>query len=164
PNPECAKATRPEIPRDPENAQSVGSIVAFGAFRLLDFGDLTADIEYDLMCPNNPIGTVDVYFASNHGTNNANSPVLIHPVAPRGGGAGAGGRAGAGGPGGPAGTPGQAPPAAGAAPQTPTATPGAVPPAGASQAGPAVPGGGRGGGLPPHSPAYWIKISVQPSG
>jgi beta-lactamase superfamily II metal-dependent hydrolase len=83
PNPECATAQRPTIPRDPENSYSVGSIVGFGAFRLLDFGDMTADIEYDLMCPNNPIGTVDMYFASNHGTNNANSPVLVHAVAPR---------------------------------------------------------------------------------
>ncbi len=54
PNPACAGVTRRTIPRDPENGQSVGSIVGFGPFRLLDFGDLTADIEYDLMCPDQP--------------------------------------------------------------------------------------------------------------
>jgi hypothetical protein len=244
PNPACAGATRPEIPRDPDNAQSVGSIVTYGGFRLLDFGDMTADIEYDLMCPTNPIGSVDMYFASNHGTNNANSKVLVHGVAPRvavvqnnpgkgasvemfqalrtsprlediwqlhwgnvagaewnspgvfiangvepaaiaaaltapprGAGAGPGGGAAAGGAGGrgaggPAGTPGQTPqaapagqqaPAPAAAPQAQPAAPAPAPAPGAGQAAPAA-AGGRGGGQPPHTPAYWIKITVQPSG
>ena len=82
-NPECAAAQRQADARDPENGQSVGSIVTFGSFRALDFGDLTRDVEFDLVCPKNPIGIVDLYFASNHGTNNANSATLIHAVRPR---------------------------------------------------------------------------------
>ena len=82
-NPACAQAQRPTEARDPENGQSVGSVITFGSFRALDFGDLTRDVEFDLMCPNNPIGTVDLFFASNHGTNNANSPALIHGIQPR---------------------------------------------------------------------------------
>jgi beta-lactamase superfamily II metal-dependent hydrolase len=82
-NPECAGAQRQAEARDPENGQSVGSIVTIGAFRALDFGDLTRDVEFDLVCPGNPVGTVDLYFASNHGSNNANSAALIHAVQPR---------------------------------------------------------------------------------
>jgi beta-lactamase superfamily II metal-dependent hydrolase len=83
PNPECAQTQRPTETRDPENGQSVGSVISFGSFRALDFGDLTRDVEFDLMCPNNPIGAVDVFFASNHGTNNANSTALVHGIRPR---------------------------------------------------------------------------------
>ena len=35
------------------------------------------------MCPNNPIGTVDVLLVSHHGLNQSNSPVLVHAVHPR---------------------------------------------------------------------------------
>ncbi len=80
PNPACAGTTRETVARDPENGQSVGSVVSFGAFRALDFADLTKDVEHDLMCPNNPIGTVDLFFASNHGSNNANSTEFIHGI------------------------------------------------------------------------------------
>jgi competence protein ComEC len=83
PNAACAGVQRQDVTRDPENGQSVGSIISYGPFRAADFGDATQDIEYDLMCPNNPIGVVDVFFASNHGTNNANSPTLIRGIQPR---------------------------------------------------------------------------------
>src|SRR5690242_8685450 len=83
PNPACEGATRVDPPRDPENAQSVGSLVTYGGFRSLDMGDLTSNIEYDMMCPNNPLGAVDLFFASNHGLAGANSPVLTHAIDPR---------------------------------------------------------------------------------
>ncbi len=83
PNPECAAATRPDITRDPENAQSVGSVISFGQFRAADFGDMTSNIEYDLTCPNNPIGPVDMYFVSNHGIAGANAPEFVHALRPR---------------------------------------------------------------------------------
>ena len=44
---------------------------------------ITRDKEYDLMCPANPIGIVDIFDASNHGTNNANAAVLLHAVEPQ---------------------------------------------------------------------------------
>jgi beta-lactamase superfamily II metal-dependent hydrolase len=227
PNPACAGTTRETVARDPENGQSVGSVVSFGAFRALDFADLTKDVEHDLMCPNNPIGTVDLFFASNHGSNNANSTEFIHGIQPRvaivqnssfkgaspemfealrsspgfedvwqlhwsnpgglewnspgaliangvdpqevataltapprarGGrrGMGAGGMRGGGAPGAAG-----APAARGGAPQA-----GAGPQAGGRTGGPAGGGfgRGRGPGAGAHTPAYWIKVTVQPDG
>lgn len=83
PNAACAGAQRTPDLHDPENAQSVGSVISFGKFRAVDLGDLTTGIEYDLMCPNNPIGTVDMYFVSNHGLKNAGSPEFVHAIEPR---------------------------------------------------------------------------------
>jgi beta-lactamase superfamily II metal-dependent hydrolase len=83
PNPACAQAQRKLDPHDPDNGQSVGSVITFGRFRAVDLGDLTSDIEYDLMCPGNPIGTADMYFVSNHGLNNASTPEFVHAIQPR---------------------------------------------------------------------------------
>jgi competence protein ComEC len=83
PNPLCAAFTPKEITNDPENAQSVGSVVTFGQFRSIDLGDLLWNKEFDLMCPNNPVGTVDVYFVSHHGIDQSGSPVLVHALQPR---------------------------------------------------------------------------------
>jgi beta-lactamase superfamily II metal-dependent hydrolase len=66
PNPYCA-AHKPQDPDLTENAQSVGSVVTFGKFRAAHLGDLTWNKEFDLMCPTNRIGAVDVFFVSHHG-------------------------------------------------------------------------------------------------
>src|SRR5262245_56440732 len=66
PNPACADSAPNKAARD-DNAQSVGSVITFGQFRAIDLGDLTWDNEIELMCPNNPIGTVDAYFVTHHG-------------------------------------------------------------------------------------------------
>ena len=66
-----------------ENAQSVGLLFTFGKFRMLDLGDLTWNKELALMCPNNPIGTVDVFMVSHHGNDISNSPALVHALRPR---------------------------------------------------------------------------------
>jgi len=59
PNPACDGYRRP--PADTtENGQSVGVLITFGDFRMVDMGDLTKDHEYDLMCPVNKIGRVDL--------------------------------------------------------------------------------------------------------
>src|SRR5262249_37720969 len=60
PNPLCASFA-PKDPDPTENARSVGMVVTYGRFRLLDLGDLTWNKEHDLVCPNNLLGTVDVY-------------------------------------------------------------------------------------------------------
>lgn len=83
PNPLCAQFTPKEITNDPENAQSVGSVVTFGQFRSIDLGDLLWNKEFELMCPNNPVGSVDVYFVSHHGIDQSGSPVLVHGLQPR---------------------------------------------------------------------------------
>ena len=83
PNPTCASWQPKDITTDPENAQSVGSLVTFGQFRSIDLADLLWNKEHDLMCPNNPIGTIDLLMVSHHGTDPSNSPQLIHALAPR---------------------------------------------------------------------------------
>lgn len=82
PNTYCAST--PKRDADPtENARSVGVLVTLDKFRFLDLGDLTWNKELDLMCPNNPIGTVDVFLVSHHGLNQSNSPALVDAVHPR---------------------------------------------------------------------------------
>ena len=66
-----------------ENAQSVGVLVRFGEFRVLHLGDLTVNTEFELMCPNNPIGTVDLFVVSHHGQPISNAEVLVHAVEAR---------------------------------------------------------------------------------
>jgi competence protein ComEC len=82
PNSFCASS--PQREADPtENARSLGTLITFGSFRLLDLGDLTWNKELELMCPNNVIGTVDVLVVSHHGLNQSNSPALVDAVHPR---------------------------------------------------------------------------------
>ena len=83
PNPECAKFTPKEMNNEDDNGQSVGSVVTLGQFRLADFGDLLWNREQELMCPNNPIGTVDLYMVTHHGLDQSGSPVLVHALQPR---------------------------------------------------------------------------------
>jgi beta-lactamase superfamily II metal-dependent hydrolase len=82
PNPHCAAAPRPAADAT-ENAQSVGSVITFGRFRAVHLGDLTSDKEFDLMCPTNRIGPVDLFFVSHHGQPSSNGPVLVHAIESR---------------------------------------------------------------------------------
>jgi competence protein ComEC len=67
-----------------ENINSVGMVIsAFGRFRMLDLGDLTWNTEHDLVCPNNLLGTVDVYLTTHHGLARSGPPALVHAVGPR---------------------------------------------------------------------------------
>jgi len=66
-----------------ENARSVGVLVTFGNFRFLDLGDLTKKKELELMCPNNLIGTVDLFLVSHHGLDQSNSKALVWALHPR---------------------------------------------------------------------------------
>jgi len=83
PNPYCA-TERPWPVDAGENARSNGVLVTFGKFKFLDLGDLTGAKEVALVCPNNPIGPVDLYLVDHHGMNLSNARALvdaIHPVA-----------------------------------------------------------------------------------
>jgi competence protein ComEC len=82
-NPTCAEFRPQEITRDLENAQSVGSVVSHGRFRTLNLGDLLWNLEYELMCPVNRVGTVDLYITSHHGLGQSGSPQLVHAIRPR---------------------------------------------------------------------------------
>jgi competence protein ComEC len=83
PNPGCASFTPRTATNDPENGQSVGSVITFGKFRTIDLGDLLWDKEKDFMCPNNLVGPVDLYIVSHHGIDASGSPALVHGLQPR---------------------------------------------------------------------------------
>lgn len=82
PNAACA-ATKPMDPDPTENARSVGFVLRYGKFRFVDLGDLTWNKEVALVCPNNLIGTADVYLVTHHGMNISNSPAIVSAVHPR---------------------------------------------------------------------------------
>jgi beta-lactamase superfamily II metal-dependent hydrolase len=82
PDAECASFQRHEVDTT-ENAQSVGMLIAYGGFRMIDLGDLTWNKEYDLVCPVNKIGAVDLYVVSHHGMDMSGSPQLVHALHPR---------------------------------------------------------------------------------
>lgn len=82
PNPYCSDYVA-QAEDNGENAQSVGVLAQFGKFRVLHLGDLTANTEFELMCPNNPIGTVDLFVVSHHGQPISNAAVLVHPIGSR---------------------------------------------------------------------------------
>jgi beta-lactamase superfamily II metal-dependent hydrolase len=82
PNPYCATTKLREF--DPsENAQSVGMLITFGKFRMIDLGDLTWNKELALACPDNKLGTVDVYLSTHHGLNQSNAPAIVDALNPR---------------------------------------------------------------------------------
>ena len=84
PNPACAGfAPRDESRVDPDNPMSVGVVFTYGKFRTINLGDFTWNKEQELMCPNNPIGTVDLYLTSHHGIDQSGSPALVHALHPR---------------------------------------------------------------------------------
>jgi hypothetical protein len=57
--------------------------VTFGRFRLVHLGDLTVNKEFDLMCPSNRLGTIDLLVASHHSQAISNSQALVHAIEPR---------------------------------------------------------------------------------
>jgi competence protein ComEC len=82
PNPLCA--TEPKWDLDTtENPRSTGVLIRFGKFRFLDLGDLTKAKEIPLVCPNNLIGTVDLYLVNHHGFNLSNSKAFVDAIHPR---------------------------------------------------------------------------------
>jgi beta-lactamase superfamily II metal-dependent hydrolase len=83
PNPACASFTPKNITNDLENAQSVGSVITFGQFRAIDLGDLLWNKEFELMCPTNPIGAIDLYLVTHHGTDSSGSAAAVHGLRPR---------------------------------------------------------------------------------
>jgi competence protein ComEC len=74
---------KPQEPDATENAQSVGVHMTFGRFRTLHLGDLTWNKEFDLMCPVNRLGDIDLFLVSHHGQPVSNSEVLVHAIQPR---------------------------------------------------------------------------------
>ena len=80
-NPYCASFKPGE--NNAEDPMSVATYVRFGKFRTIHLGDLTKNKEFELMCPKNRIGTVDVLLGVHHGVDSSNSEVLVHALRPR---------------------------------------------------------------------------------
>jgi len=77
-------AAEPQPPDDPsENARSLGLLIQYGKFRFLDLGDLTKKKEIALACPNDLIGTVDLYLTTHHGLDESNAKALVWALHPR---------------------------------------------------------------------------------
>jgi hypothetical protein len=79
-NPSCANFKPGD--GNAEDPMSVGTYVTYGRFRTVHLGDLTKQKEFELLCPNNRIGTVDVFLGLHHGVDSSNSEV-IHGLRPR---------------------------------------------------------------------------------
>jgi len=88
PNPLCEAFVPhgPEITSraaDAEDLRSISLFVSFGAFRTVIMGDLTWNMEEELVCPTNEVGTVDAYLVSHHGSDTSGSEALVHSLRPR---------------------------------------------------------------------------------
>lgn len=68
---------------DGENDQSIGFVLRFGKFRMVDLADLTMAKEPDLLCPANALGNVDLFLVSHHGWDHSNSALLVDSLHPR---------------------------------------------------------------------------------
>lgn len=82
-NSQCNNPMRQIQDNTPNNAESIGAVIEFGRFRYLDLADLTWNQEIELVCPNNLLGTVQVYRTTRHGAQWSGSPALVHSVQPR---------------------------------------------------------------------------------
>jgi beta-lactamase superfamily II metal-dependent hydrolase len=81
-NPDCA--TYEAMPPDPgENARSLAMIITYGNLRISDLGDLFWDKEYDLACPVNKLGRVDIYMTTHHGNEKSSSPQMVWALHPK---------------------------------------------------------------------------------
>ena len=90
PNPHCAGFTPHTVNPvsgqpvgNTEDEQSVGSHITFGKFRAVYLADFPWNKEFELMCPNNRLGTADFVLVSRHGQHSSNSEALVHALRPR---------------------------------------------------------------------------------
>jgi beta-lactamase superfamily II metal-dependent hydrolase len=81
PNPYCSEYKPGD--NNAEDPMSVGIFVNYGKFRTAHLGDITKNKEFELMCPTNRLGAVDVLLGLHHGQASSNSPVLVYALHPR---------------------------------------------------------------------------------
>jgi beta-lactamase superfamily II metal-dependent hydrolase len=68
---------------DGGDSRSLSLFLTYGRFRTIIMGDLTWNKEFELMCPRNPLGEVDMYLVSHHGSDTSGSAALVHALRPR---------------------------------------------------------------------------------
>jgi len=81
PNPYCSDFKAGDANK--EDPMSVGIHATFGKFRTIHVGDIAKQGEFNLVCPTNRIGTVDLLLGLHHGVGSSNSPVFVHELHPR---------------------------------------------------------------------------------
>ena len=81
PNPYCPSFKAGD--NNAEDPMSVATFIGFGKFRTVHLGDLTKNKEFEVMCPTNRLGTVDVLLGLHHGVSSSNSEVMVHALHPR---------------------------------------------------------------------------------
>jgi competence protein ComEC len=83
PNPACATAKQADIvPRDLEDNGSIGLLYTYGKFRYYDAADLEGHFAHELVCPNNLIGTVDLWAVNVHGQSKGYSAAMASALKP----------------------------------------------------------------------------------
>lgn len=83
PNALCSNHVPKVDIRAVENDEVVSIVVRYGDFVFLELGDMIWNHEHQLVCPDNLLGTVDVYHTSGHGAHWGSNPVMVHAVQPR---------------------------------------------------------------------------------
>jgi beta-lactamase superfamily II metal-dependent hydrolase len=81
-NPLCSDPT-PRLEDTGENARSIGVLIRYGKFHMIDLGDLTWDKERELACPRNLVGHISLYLSTAHAHPGFGQAVMVHALAPR---------------------------------------------------------------------------------
>ena len=81
-NPNCTAQEPSKLDRS-ENAQSIGVLVKYGKFRMIDLGDLPSwPGEHGLVCPKNRLGKVEVYLTTQHAYAESGAAFLVDALRP----------------------------------------------------------------------------------
>ena len=81
-NPRAADAPPDQRIDGSDNARSIVLRFRLGEFTFLDCGDLTWNIEKQLVAPRDLIGPVDLFQVTHHGMDISNNPLLLATIAP----------------------------------------------------------------------------------
>ncbi len=82
PNPLCRSVPADLAEDRSDNARSLAFRFRLGRFDFLDCGDLTWNVERQLVCPVDRIGPIDVFQVTHHGMDISNHPTLVRTIAP----------------------------------------------------------------------------------